>query len=120
MIKSAIGGTHVRLTLVEGSGGSIEIDAGIADMEIGVDDHWEGVMSTLLHESFELAMMMNNHRLQRESNPRLSDFCFYMEHNEFNRVCEEAGYFIAKVLPQLTADYNEIHGLRGKKKVGVV
>lgn len=120
MIKGTVGGTFVKVQLVEGDGGSFYLDNGLATMQIGVDCYWHRCVGTLLHESMEMAMMLNNNRLQRGPHVTDSDYCFFMEHEQFTRVADEAGYFIAEVIPQITADYNEIHGLRGKKRVGVV
>lgn len=119
MIKGTTGGTAVKVVLIEGDAGAFCLCEGVADMEIGVDCYWHTVVETLLHESLELAMLLNNNRLQRGQNVTCSDFCFFMEHEEFTRVAREAGHFIAEVLPQIAAEYNEIHGLRGKNRVGV-
>ncbi len=120
MIKGCIAATWLEVSLTEGDGGSVHWENDMYRMRLGVDCSWGSVFSLLLHESMEIAMLLNNHRLQRGNSVASSDYCFFMEHEQYTRVCEEAGFFVVDVLPQITAEYNEIHGLRGKKRVGVV
>ncbi len=120
MIKGNIGVVAIELTLMEGDGGMFQFREGLVHIEIGVDNSWEDVVTIFLHEMFEGTIHMNNCGFQRESRTRDDEYSFHFEHIEWTRICDEVGPCIARMLPLIAADYNEIHGLRGKKKVGVV
>lgn len=85
---------------------------------VGLKYHpWHEVVAILLHEAFEISMVIHGHKQRRVPivNFDTGDCTFIFNHPDFARVCAEAGAFMADSLPDLADVYNKNCNKKGKK-----
>lgn len=101
----------------DGSVNVIPKDNGSTKVNIGIDQSWSRAVATLLHETYEIALIDLNTRF--EQNPvysnESSDFVFFMTHNELGEAHERIGELLENVLPDFRKIYDR-HSPRKKRK----
>jgi hypothetical protein len=107
--KGILRGAHAKLFLIQGSGGEATFYDDGLEINIGADQSWPNVISTLLHEIQEATYIMNDSRFLPADrfNNRASEYRFFMTHEEFGVACDNAGHFITPLLPSLAVCYKK-------------
>lgn len=102
----------VELYAREGCGGDIFAPKGKMShhyIKIGMDDEWSEVVSTLLHEAFELAAIKRGGRFVPA--PDLAkdngDYQFVLSHTQFSNLCSITGTFMTSVMEDLSKEYKK-------------
>jgi hypothetical protein len=84
-------------------------DKGTAIVYVGIQCPWENVVTTLLHELYEAALIGLNTRY--ECCPTLSnessDFIFLMTHNQLGEAHEHVGHMLVDCLPDTSKAYKK-------------
>jgi hypothetical protein len=84
---------------------------------IGIARSWWHTMSVLLHEAFEASAAHLGCRYVRANTFVQHDsYSFHMSHEEYERVCQEAAYFMSGVVPELSTAYKAHHKKRGNSQ----
>lgn len=114
--KYKMGPHAIEVFAVPGADGSAEIPSNrltILPMRIGMDQSWAGVVGVLLHEAFEIGMVMKDLSFWCVSDYSESgaNYHFMLDHAQFSDLCGRAGTFISAVLPDLA----KVHKNWGKK-----
>jgi hypothetical protein len=81
-----------------------------AEITVGVMDwNWEATVCFLLHETFELAFMDVQARLQPSPNYTggSDSFVFFASHAQFSDACARAAMLLAECLPHLSTVFTE-------------
>jgi hypothetical protein len=95
----------------------LPIRKGVPDlpvMVVGADTDWGEVLSTLLHEAYELTFVDLSLRYKKRPSwtEESSEFYFWMHHNDLAEAHERIGPFLAKVVPEV----KKIYDARNKKR----
>jgi hypothetical protein len=90
-------------------GGSF--DCTTREIEIGIGrESWEYSVSVLLHEALECAFALKDMRFSNPSHYDSHDsYVFQFNHHQFSDAIEEAGIFVADVMPKLLVAWNRKH-----------
>ncbi len=108
-VVAHLNGVPIKIKLTKYNGGSFERPNGSLHtlMEIGADCSWKHFIGTLTHEAMEAAAYLLDLRFSRDGYANdTSDTFFYWNHEEFTRICNQAGSFMADVIPTLAKMYN--------------
>src|ERR1700676_1830035 len=91
---------------------------GTREIYIGIDGEWDEVVSTLLHEAYEVVLIDLNTRYKQKPSfsAESSDFVFFMTHNQLGEAHERIGEFLVHALPALSTAYKMYHEILKKKK----
>lgn len=101
-----LGREYARLILRDGRGAEFStkpVKGGIPEITVGKDGAWWEVVSWILHEAMELALLRQgcryspDHAISNDSNL----YMFAADHTKFAECCAIAGGFIADALPDL-------------------
>jgi hypothetical protein len=109
-----LGTRYVRLYVeTESQDGAVEIfpeDEGTAKIIVGVDQDWETVVATMLHEAYELTLIDLNTRYKCKPSLSVesSDFLFVMTHNQLGEAHERVGAFVAKTIQPMLLIYGKL------------
>ena len=107
------GPEQAQVVLREGTGGELyfvpEVGC-IPRIKIGADgDGWDEVVSTLLHEAFEMELtrMRCRYSPAPDFGRDMGDFLFILTHAEFSEVCGRVSVFVADALPAVATAYKK-------------
>jgi len=105
--KDMLTDAPLDLYLCPGNSGNCRYDESGIRMEVGADQAWPDVVSTLLHEAEEtvLAGMCLRMSISDRFHVRPDEYRFFITHEDYTSVCDHAGRFMARVLPALATTY---------------
>lgn len=115
-----LGTESVNLVARDGTGGELYTapEAGHpARIKIGLDDSWDSVCGTLLHEAMEFVMirMELSYRPTTDWSGDNGASTFIMTHTQFSEAIQRVGSYATKAVPALSAEYRAWQR-RAKKK----
>lgn len=103
--KIEINARRIDIYARNGSGADFWYDENkhLFEIAVGIDDCWEIVHSSLIHEAIELSMTLNGNRYQstRDYATSHDQYTFIMTHPEFSNICMQASYIIIPVFSKL-------------------
>ena len=78
-------------------------------LTVGIKDDWPAVVATFLHEAMEAALVGIHCRYDAFPSFSLSSarFRFFHTHEQFAEAVQQAGEFLAKALPDVSAAYRK-------------
>lgn len=90
-----------------------------AEMTVGIDsNNWQSVLSTLFHEAFEFSAAIAHHSYEYVGGYHFStqDRLLVMNHQEFEEITEQTGYFIALAIGPLRKAWKAHHRKKKTEK----
>jgi len=104
------GNECVQLVLMPGYGGEFYTtpeDGAIARIKVGADDDWNGALTALFHEIFELMFDRVKCRLRptNDISRSTASYIFVADHQDFGDVCARCAEFVNECLPDFTKEF---------------
>ena len=110
--KYRVGSRWVELFLVDGLDGRFATapPSGITLIEIGSEGQWHETVSTLIHESTELALLDCQARFAPSPDYANSNdgYLFVCDHLTFGEATARVGIFVAACLPDMLKTYKQL------------
>lgn len=78
-------------------------------IKIGLkSDHWDEIVSVLLHETFEMLCAKQRHRYEKSGvHGDHASYTFIFNHSDFTELCQSQATFIARALPDLSKCFTQ-------------